>query len=182
MLVSARAHPATSSPRGPGPLRCRGTIARYYLRVTTYRLSARAIGWVGSLAWVKRGYRYVQTCRAPAELALPQTSALPHVSDLRAAIELLSKDLGSPLRVADLARAVNMSPSRFAHVFKEATGVSPHRFRKQLRLERAKFLLDVKGWSVTAVAAEVGYSNVSHFISEFKRIFGRTPGSITGRP
>jgi len=118
----------------------------------------------------------------PAESALPQTSALPHVSHLGAAIDLLSKDLGSPLRVADLARAVNMSPSRFAHVFKEATGVSPHRFRKQLRLERAKFLLDEKGWSVTAVAAEVGYSNVSHFISEFKRIFGRTPGSIAGRP
>jgi len=101
---------------------------------------------------------------APAELVLPQTSALPHVSDLRAAIELLSKDLGSPLRVADLARAVNMSPSRFAHVFKEATGVSPHRFRKQLRLERAKFLLDVKGWSVTAVAAEFAGEVVARYL------------------
>jgi AraC-like DNA-binding protein len=106
----------------------------------------------------------------------------PHASDLQAAIELLSNDLASPLRVAELARAVNMSPSRFAHVFKEATGVSPHRFRKQLRLERAKFLLDEENWSVTAVATEVGYTNVSHFISEFKRIFGRTPGSIAGKP
>jgi AraC family transcriptional regulator len=75
-----------------------------------------------------------------------------------------------------------MSPSRFAHVFKEATGVSPHRFRKQLRLERAKYLLDERNWSVTSVAAEVGYSNVSHFISEFKRIFGHTPGSTGAEP
>jgi AraC-like DNA-binding protein len=105
-----------------------------------------------------------------------------HATDLQAAVDLLSCDLASPLRVADLARAVNMSPSRFAHVFKEAIGVSPHRFRKQLRLERAKYLLDERNWSVTSVAAEVGYSNVSHFISEFKRIFGHTPGSTGARP
>ncbi|MDQ1489323.1 MAG: hypothetical protein QOJ23_1837 [Actinomycetota bacterium] len=115
-------------------------------------------------------------------LAPPPAKSLRHATDLQAAIDLLSTDLASPLRVADLARAVNMSPSRFAHVFKEATGVSPHRFRKQLRLERAKYLLDESNWSVTSVAAEVGYSNVSHFISEFKRIFGHTPGSTGGKP
>lgn len=110
------------------------------------------------------------------------SKTVAHSADLQAAIELLSQDLSSPLRVADLARAVNMSPSRFAHVFKESMGVSPHRFRKQLRLEQARFLLDEKQWSVSAVASEVGYSNVSHFIGEFKRIFGQTPGSITGKP
>ncbi|SRR5581483_2019939 len=106
---------------------------------------------------------------------------IPAAVNLRPAIELLAKDLSMPLRVADLARAVNMSPSRFAHVFKDVTGQSPHRFRKQLRLEHAKHLLDDKHWGVSAVAAEVGYTNVSHFISEFKRIFGTTPGSYTGR-
>lgn len=106
---------------------------------------------------------------------------VPAAVNLRPAIELLAKDLSIPLRVADLARAVNMSQSRFAHVFKDVTGVSPHRFRKQLRLEHAKYLLDERSWGVSAVAAEVGYTNVSHFISEFKRIFGTTPGSYTGR-
>lgn len=107
---------------------------------------------------------------------------LPHsVVSVQPAIELLTKDLSKPLRVADLARAVNISPSRFAHVFKESTGVSPHRFRKQLRMEHARHLLEEKGWAVTTVAVEVGYSNVSHFISEFKRIFGMTPGSYLAR-
>jgi len=115
------------------------------------------------------------------DVGLEVEPPVPAAVNLRPAIELLAKDLSIPLRVADLARAVNMSASRFAHVFKDVTGVSPHRFRKQLRLEHAKYLLDEKHWGVSAVAAEVGYTNVSHFISEFKRIFGTTPGSYTSR-
>jgi AraC-like DNA-binding protein len=82
-----------------------------------------------------------------------------------------------PLRIAEAARAVNMSPSRFAHVFKERTGLSPHQFRKQLRLEHARHMVEEQGWSVSTVAAEVGYVNISHFINEFRKLFGRTPGS-----
>jgi AraC-like DNA-binding protein len=96
---------------------------------------------------------------------------------LEPAIQLLTADLARPLRIAEAARAVNMSPSRFAHVFKERTGLSPHQFRKQLRLEHARYMVEERGWSVSSVAAEVGYVNISHFINEFRKLFGRTPGS-----
>ena len=96
---------------------------------------------------------------------------------LKPALALLSQDFTTPVRVADLARAVDMSPSRFAHIFKETTGTSPHRFRQRLRLDHARYLLKEKGLSVSTVAFEVGYRNVSHFIEEFKRVFGTTPGT-----
>jgi AraC-like DNA-binding protein len=69
-----------------------------------------------------------------------------------------------------------MSQSAFAHLFKSVTGVSPYQFVKRLRLDQARVLLVEERRSVTEAAATVGYSSLSHFINEFKRHFGVTPG------
>jgi AraC-like DNA-binding protein len=99
--------------------------------------------------------------------------------DLQPVLDLMAENLAEPLSVAELAERVHMSPSRFAHVFAEQAGISPQQMRKRLRLHRARVLLDREGWSVSAAAGEVGYSNDSHFIREFKRFFGTTPGRYT---
>jgi len=82
--------------------------------------------------------------------------------------------------VRDLAEAVSMSESGFAHMFKAATGVSPLQFLKQLRMEQARRLL-LGGSNVSEAADSVGYSSLSHFISEFKRYFGKSPKVYTQR-
>jgi AraC-like DNA-binding protein len=118
-------------------------------------------------------YRVLQTeqCTRLAEAAMRESDTNP----VSAAIAYMREDLSRPLAVSELADVVAMSQSNFAHLFKSATGVSPHRFVKRLRLDQARVLLVEEGLTVTEAATQVGYSSLSHFINEFKRHFGVTP-------
>jgi len=83
--------------------------------------------------------------------------------------------LSEPLTVADLADLVSLSPSAFAHLFRDVTGRSPYQFLKELRLDRARELLVDGNLTVARISKDVGYASVSHFISEFRGRFGVTP-------
>ena len=89
-------------------------------------------------------------------------------------IEYLQGHLSEPMTVADLAAHANLSPSAFAHIFREVTGRPPYQFLKEARLDHARTLLDGRA-TVTHVSNEVGYASVSHFIKEFRQRFGVTP-------
>jgi AraC-like DNA-binding protein len=103
-----------------------------------------------------------------------------HGNEITAAIAFMKQEMHHPLSVRNLAEAVSMSESGFAHLFKAATGVSPFQFLKQLRMEQARRLL-LGGSNVNEAADSVGYSSLSHFISEFKRYFGKSPKAYTQR-
>ena len=96
------------------------------------------------------------------------------------AISFMRQEMQRPLSVRDLARAVSMSESGFAHMFKATTGMSPLQFLKQLRLEQASKLL-LSGSNVSEAADKVGYASRSHFIAEFKRYFGESPKAYAQR-
>ena len=59
-----------------------------------------------------------------------------------AVLDYVRAHLSEPLTVADLAEQVSLSPSAFAHLFREITGRSPYQFVKEMRLDRARELLD----------------------------------------
>jgi AraC-like DNA-binding protein len=105
------------------------------------------------------------------ELAANQTASNP----LTAALAYVRNNLSQPMTVADMAEQVSLSPSAFAHLFRDVTGKSPYQFVKELRLDRARELLVDGGLPVTVVSKQVGYASSSHFISEFGRRFGMTP-------
>jgi AraC-like DNA-binding protein len=98
-----------------------------------------------------------------------------------AAVEHMRTNLCKPMTVADLADEVHMSPSSFSRLFREATGVSPYQFLKQLRLDSARAAIVHDGRRVTEAAVEAGYSSLSHFICEFKRHYGETPRTYAER-
>jgi AraC-like DNA-binding protein len=104
-------------------------------------------------------------------LAATQTASNP----LTAALAYVQNNLSQPLTVADMAEQVSLSPSAFAHLFRDVTGKSPYHFVKELRLDRARELLVDGEMPVATVSKQVGYSSASHFISEFRRRFGVTP-------
>jgi AraC-like DNA-binding protein len=107
------------------------------------------------------------------QAAVSESSRNP-VADV---ISYLSGRLAEPVTVAELAEHVAMSPSAFAHMFRDVTGMSPYQFFKRMRLDRARVLLVADGLSVGEASQAVGYSSLSHFINEFKRHFGITPGA-----
>jgi transcriptional regulator GlxA family with amidase domain len=81
---------------------------------------------------------------------------------------LIKNQKHSHLSVNDLAKRVRLSPSRLRQLFKAETGTSPIKYRRLLRLEHAKSLLENSLLSVKEIAGEVGYSDVSHFVRDFR--------------
>ena len=95
--------------------------------------------------------------------------------------ELLSEVQESPLSIADVAREVHISPFHFIRQFEAVFGSTPHQFRIQSRLERAKHLLAIGHYSVTDVCLEVGFSSLGSFSDLFTRRIGETPSAYRRR-
>ncbi len=79
------------------------------------------------------------------------------------------------LTVDALAKKAGMSPSHFAHRFSSVARISPMRFLREVRLERARSLLYEAGSRANEVAAHVGFESAAHFTREFKRRYGVPP-------
>jgi AraC-like DNA-binding protein len=93
-----------------------------------------------------------------------------------AARDLLSERLTDPPRLDDLARVTGMSPFALIRAFREETGLPPHAYLNQLRVRRARALLD-KGMAPAVVAAEAGFADQAHLTRHFKRVVGVPPGA-----
>ena len=94
------------------------------------------------------------------------------VSNLR---QFMEENYDKGLTVEDYAYLTGRSESTFRRDFKNRFGTTPRQWIIRRRLERAHHLLNTTDWEVTQVAEAVGYDNVSHFISAFKRKYQRTP-------
>jgi AraC-like DNA-binding protein len=118
-------------------------------------------------------YRVLQREQYARLLALAAAESASN--PVSAVLEYVRGHLSEPLTVADMAELVNLSPSSFAHLFRDVTGRSPYQFVKEMRLDRARELLVDGDFTVARISKEVGYASVSHFISEFRGRFGVTP-------
>jgi AraC family transcriptional regulator len=74
-----------------------------------------------------------------------------------------------------------MSKHHFCRVFKRHLGISPLQFFIRMRVERAKELLKNRALSVSMVALEVGFNDISNFIKHFKKVTGITPSAFRKR-
>jgi AraC family transcriptional regulator len=89
--------------------------------------------------------------------------------------QYVQDNLHRDLRLAELSGLVHMSPYHFARLFKRTTGVSPHRFLVQRRIEQARALLAAQTLPIAESARSVGFRTPSHFATIFRRISGITP-------
>jgi AraC-like DNA-binding protein len=96
-------------------------------------------------------------------------------SRIRDAAAWISTHYSAPLTVEEIAAAAHMSSATLHRHFKAATGMSPMRFQKQLRLQQARRLL-VGGDTTAAQAAEaVGYASATQFSREYRHAYGLPP-------
>lgn len=98
------------------------------------------------------------------------------------ALDLIHERYAEALSVADLAGAVRLSPSRFAHLFRQETGTSPVRYLEGVRLEQAQLLLLRTDLQVKQVAARVGFDDPYYFSTRFRRRCGAAPSVWRNRP
>lgn len=92
------------------------------------------------------------------------------------AMAYIERNAARRLTVPAVARQVAMSPSHFAHRFRDVASVTPMRYLKLVRLEQARDLLLGDGLPVAEVADRIGYGSPSHFTRDFKRRYGLAPG------
>ena len=113
----------------------------------------------------------------PAHRLFGEMQLRRHAARIEQARETILLHPDEPRTLASLAASVGMSPFHFARVFRSLMGVAPHRFLRDLRLDRARAML-LDGESVTATCYAVGFGNLSHFIRSFRRRFGTAPSSL----
>jgi AraC-like DNA-binding protein len=95
---------------------------------------------------------------------------------MRAALDfLLRHELRREFRTESLSDHLNLSPSRVQHLFQQHLGMSPTQVFKLRQMETAKDLLDSTFLRVKEVMAAAGRHDPSHFVRDFKRMFGYTP-------
>ncbi|OAF06417.1 helix-turn-helix domain-containing protein [Bradyrhizobium neotropicale] len=94
---------------------------------------------------------------------------------LARAIERLRSDSDADVSLDSLASDAGLSRFHFCRAFKESTGLSPHAWLRQHRLEQAMNLLRDTDTSIAMVAAELGYASQTAFAAAFRRLSGETP-------
>ena len=90
-------------------------------------------------------------------------------------IELMQGDPSRNFTLGKMAESVNLSPPYFCYLFKTIVGVPPAKYLKALRMQQAASLLTTTFLSVKEIVRRVGLTDESHFVRDFKRIYGVTP-------
>ena len=94
---------------------------------------------------------------------------------LNLVLDYIDSHLEQKIELADLAALIDYSQYHFSRAFKQATGLSPHQYVLQQRVELAKRLLLKRNMTISEVAITCGFSHQSHLNRHFKRLTGTTP-------
>ncbi|MGE4319433.1 MAG: helix-turn-helix domain-containing protein [Deferribacterales bacterium] len=97
---------------------------------------------------------------------------------VRRSVEKMSDAPEERHSLDDLAKLSGMSRFHFLRSFRQSTGLTPHAYLTQLRLDKAFRLLISTDMPLSRIAAECGYCDQPHFVRSFKKLWGTTPGSI----
>jgi AraC family transcriptional regulator len=118
----------------------------------------------------------VRVTNARAPLSARQSGGLAPWQ-LRRAMDFMRAHLSGNVSLEQLASACDLSVSYFARGFKNGTGVPPHRWLVEMRLEKAKDLLLTTKTPLAEVAVACGFADQCHLTRKFRRATGDTPGA-----
>ena len=90
----------------------------------------------------------------------------------------MKANLAQELALDEVARSVNLSPSRLRCLFKSETGMPPTQYLKHLRMQEARELAESTFLNVKEIMNRLGMRDESHFVRDFKRIHGLTLGQF----
>ena len=111
-------------------------------------------------------------CGIPLQTELPTETDTCSIQDVAIFID---KHSSEDLKVDDLANMCNMSYSYFAKVFHRQYGQSCKQYIEFIRLTKAETLLLFTNYDLNTIAEETGFSDSSHLIRCFRRLYHITP-------
>jgi len=122
-----------------------------------------------ALAWLL-------TAHASAATAVTPPAIRRSLASVGTVCELLEERLADPPALAELAAMTGLSQFALLRAFRAQTGLPPHAYLNQLRVRRARTLLDT-GITPAEVAMTTGFADQAHLTRHFKRVVGVPPGA-----
>jgi AraC family transcriptional regulator of arabinose operon len=156
--------------------------------VTRNVITSEILGYIKqfSLIWMTKQPGYVMQARALFMLIIHRLLTISfhkaaHIQpDLRVntVLEYATEHYPEELDLAAMARIVNLHPVYFGKLFKKNTGYSFKEYLNQIRVNHAEMLLSTEGFSITEVAEQCGFHDISYFSNVFKSVKGYPPSNV----
>jgi AraC-like DNA-binding protein len=121
--------------------------------------------------------RFVSLVGGEPQRGLTRVSARDRQRATRAAL-FLEANAHTAIALDDLAQHAQLSPFHLLRLFSRVLGVSPHQYLVRTRLRQAARLLTERERSVTDIAYQVGFGDLSNFVRTFTRAAGVSPGQF----
>jgi transcriptional regulator GlxA family with amidase domain len=94
---------------------------------------------------------------------------------IRAAIQIFAEHIEDPIQIADVAAAVDMSERHLERCFKQATGQSPLKYYRLMRLKKARQRVLYSTDTITEIAQSVGFASSTPMARHYAEAFGVNP-------
>jgi len=96
---------------------------------------------------------------------------------IKNSIEYIKDSLDTNISLDELAKNSNLSKYHFLRVFKNQLGLTPHQYILTQRVHKAKELI-LNGEKLNYIPTSVGFTDQSHFIRNFRKIYGYSPKEL----
>ena len=96
-------------------------------------------------------------------------------------LQYIEAHLADTIEITDIAETAGISISECLRCFKHSIGTTPIQYVKQLRIQKAAELLTYTTLSITEVALECGFQEMSYFLKTFRQAHGCTPTEFRER-
>lgn len=107
---------------------------------------------------------------------LPLKSRLGvHNARVLAAVEIMEANIAEPMNIKNIAKKMGMSRRQMERVFQKYMEKSPAKYYLEIRLERAKNLMNQSSMPVVDIAVACGFVSASHFSKCYKKLYGHSP-------
>jgi len=108
---------------------------------------------------------------------IPNTSGRPVSREVSTAIDYMQSNIEQNIGLVELAHACNCSPSHLSRLFGLQVGQPPHRYLMEMRVTKARLLLETTMISIAEIAAMCGFTHQEHLTRLFRRYYNTSPGA-----
>lgn len=146
------------------------------------RLTSGTLAQLNMAVAAETSQLYLDTALARAAAALltrhcETNSKVPGTKEpaaIKRTREYLNENMSGKVSLEELSKIAGLSRYHLLRVFRQTTGLPPHSYHLQRRIEHAKRLLR-SGENFAETALQSGFSDQSHFTNTFRRYTGATP-------
>ncbi|MEM9105761.1 MAG: GlxA family transcriptional regulator [Pseudomonadota bacterium] len=122
-------------------------------------------------------YASIRVIQHDARVTVPDRINLRHTK-LSHVIHEMERNIETGVTSAELAQRVNISTRQLERLFQRYLGKTPKRFFTELRLQRARNLLEQTDMKIIDIAVACGFSSPAHFTKLFRRQFEISPHAL----